>query len=115
MGELAPRNNDLFQKGNYAGWSYSEDIADEETSDPIKIEPTGRGVTYGSVALICGSNTGKVQVTLDTYALIDAETATWIDWDKGEVTGSQLDVFAGPITAIRGVSVSGAVTLKVLI
>ena len=115
MGDLVQRNDDLFRDGDYDGWSFTENVASAETSNPVKIKPTGRGTTYGTVQLVCAGATAKIQFTLDTFAAIDAETATWTDWDKGEVTGTQTDVFAGPITGLRCVSTSGPVAWKILI
>jgi len=115
MGELVARNDDLYGEGNYSGWSYKEEIQDGETSDPVKIKPTGRGTSSGSVIIICGAGTGKIQVSFDTYDEIDENTAEWIDWDKGEVTGTEVDVFNGPVTGIRCVSISEAITFKILI
>lgn len=115
MGELVGRNNDLFREGDPQGWTYSEEVADGVTGDPIIIEPFGKGDPTGTVKLVCGSGTGKVQTTIDPDGAIEADTAEWDDWAQGEVTGTALDVFAGPISAIRAVSVSGAVTLKILI
>ena len=115
MKSMVSRSGDLFRDGSSGGWSHSEIIADGVTGDPVKIDPTGRGNTNGTVAIVCGTNTGNVQITIDDYAAIDDDSAVWIDWDKGALTGTTLDVFSGAITGIRGVSVSGPITFKLLI
>jgi len=114
MGNLIARSGDLFKQGNYDGWRYTATIADGE-SDTVKILPSGRGITLGTAILVCGSNTGRIDVTFDSVAEIDANTAEWIEWDKGEVTGTEVDVFKAIITAIRAVSVSGEITFKLVI
>ena len=65
MGDLIPNKSTLFRKGDYSGWSYAAEIADGLT-DVVKIKPTGQGTTNGTVILVCGVNTGKVQVTIDS-------------------------------------------------
>ena len=115
MSQLVKRLGGLFGDGMSGGYLYSEVISNGATSNPIYIPSLGRGTTNGTVALICGSNTGKVQITLDSDTLIDADSAVWVDWENGEVTGTSIDVFVGSITAIRGVSVSGEITLKIVI
>lgn len=115
MGKLIKRSNDLFRDGLSGGYTYKETIANGVTSDPIIIPPTGRGTTNGSVLVICGAGTGKIQITIDNDEDIAAGNATWLDWDKGEVTGTEIDVFASSISGIRGVSVSGSIEFKLLL
>ncbi len=113
--ELTRINDDLFGDRITGGFSHYEEIADGITGDPILIPPTGRGNTSGSVQLICGDNTGNIDYTIDTFDVISEGNATWLPWSKGEVTGTVLDIFIGPISAVRGVSVDGSIILKILI
>ncbi len=115
MSELQKVLGGLFGDGLSGGYSYSEDLADGITSDPVYIRSTGRGNSHLSVSMICGSNTGKIQTTISSLAKIEAGTATWIDWDKGSVTGTQIDVLVALVSAIRGVSVSGSVSFEILV
>lgn len=115
MGKLTIRNHDLFRDGLSGGYTHKETIADGITSDFIIIPPTGRGTTNGSVLIICGAGTGKIQITIDSDEDIVEGNATWLDWDKGEVTGTVIDAFASAISGVRGVSVSGEITFKILI
>jgi len=114
MKEMVKRTGDLFRDGLSGGYTYREDIADGEISEEILILPTGRGTSNGTIVLICGAGTGKVQTSIDTMEDINSGDVTWIDWDKGDVTDTVMGVFVGPVTAIRAVSISGAITFKLL-
>jgi len=96
------------------GYQYTETIAGETTGDSVIIPAliAGKNITC---RLICGANTGKVQTTTSVDSAVAAGTATWVDWALGDVTLTKTDVTTGPITGIRGVSVSGEVTLEVVI
>ena len=96
------------------GYQYTETIPDGATGDTVKIPPViaGKNITC---RLICGANTGKVQTTTSVDSAVAAGTATWVDWALGDVTLTKTDATTGPITGIRGVSVSGEVTLEVVI
>lgn len=115
MGDLIARQKNIVNGQNIQGWRYSETIADGVTSSPVKIKPNINGLYAISVALIAGSGTGKIQYTLDSEAAIDGSTATWFDWNKGDVTGDNIDAFISPVSGIRCVSSSGAMTFKILI
>lgn len=110
MGELLSRSGDLFRDGMSGGWIYSVEVGDG-LSDAVPIPPTGRGSTNGTVVLVCGASTAKIQTTIDP---LDGNEV-WIDWDKGVVTGTVSDVFDGPIAAIKAVSISGSIMFKILI
>lgn len=84
-------------------------IAGGAAGNPIKI------VAFpATVTLICSSSSGKVQFSTSQVADIDAGSATWQDWSKGVISATASDVTDGPITAVRGVSSSGSVTLEVV-
>jgi hypothetical protein len=97
------------------GYNYTEEISDGSNGETLFINPI-RNIT-GSVTctLICGSNTGKVQFTTSSTDDISAETETWQDWPFGTITGTFTDSLLNPVTAIRGVSVSGDIKLEVVL
>lgn len=93
--------------------SYKAVIASGQTSLAVKI-PTG--VQQVTVMLIpAGGASGKSQFTTSTYADIAAGTATWVDMPKGVVSATSYEGINFPVTAVRGVSVSGNVTLEVVL
>lgn len=96
------------------GFQYQETIADGATGDDVIIPPLIAGKKI-SCRVICGAGTGKIQVTLSLDSAVVAGTAIWEDWESGNVTGTQSDVAKGPITGIRGVSISGEIVLEVII
>ena len=61
-----------------------------------------------------GGASGKLQFSTSLYGDLDAGTATWQDWNAGTVTAATSAVLPGWVTAVRVVSVSGAVTLEVV-
>lgn len=116
MGKLTKRKHDLFNADNSGGYTYSETVADGITSKPVIIKPTGRGTTSGTVILTCGSNQGKVQAYFGEESNVNS--GTWHDWQKytdGVYTGTILDVFNAPVTALRAVSISGEIKFEILI
>lgn len=119
MSDLIRRPGDLFNDGLSGGWFYKEVVGDGLTSDPVYIPPSGRGITNGTVQLLCGANSGKIQAYFGLIDDIASATADeWQDWQKftdGETTGTIVDVFEGPLTALRCVSISGEVTFSILI
>jgi len=112
MGKLDKnRNHDLYGDGNTGGYTYTVDIANGE-SDTVKLFPAGRGQSLGVAMLVCGTNTGRIDFTIDSHEMIDLGTAVWVQWDKGVITGTQTDTFRIKMTALKAVSVSGAITFK---
>jgi len=115
MGELIKnRLHDLYGDGNTGGYTYTVDIANGE-SDTVKLFSAGRGMSIGVAILVCGVNTGRIDFTIDSHEMIDDGTAVWVVWDKGVVTGTQIDTFRIKMTALKGVSVSGAITFKLFL
>jgi hypothetical protein len=96
------------------GYYYSETIADGETGDDIKVFPLGMDGADIGVMIIAGANSGKAQFSMSSDAEIAAGTAVWSDWPKGAVTGTDWDTVKR-VTGLRGVSVSGEITIKVVI
>lgn len=115
MGNFIARNSDFLNDGNPAGWTYSEVIADGEIGDVVRVKPSRKGTYNISCTLIAGANIGKFQVTTSSDASVADDTAIWQDWVKGDVSGVVTDVIVGPITGIRGVSVSGEVKIEIVI
>jgi hypothetical protein len=95
------------------GYTHKSAVADGQTGDFLRItsEQARKGV---SCTMIAGACSGKFQVTTSPDANVDAGTAVWQDWPKGSVTGTDSDLVYGPITALRAVSVSGAITFEVV-
>lgn len=96
------------------GYHYTETIATGATGKTLIIPPyiAGKQVTC---RIICGAGTGKIQTSISTDSAVAAETATWEDHPDGNQTGTFSDVLNGPVTGIRGVSISGEITLEVLV
>jgi hypothetical protein len=115
MGQLIKTGTqDLFGDGNTGQYLYSADILDGE-SDVVKIPPSGRVQSIGVAMLVCGDGVGRIDFTIDTHEMIDAGTAVWEPWDKGIVSGTQVDTFRIKMTGLRGVSISGTITFKLSI
>ena len=96
------------------GWHHEETIGDGDTGNDIKIFPTPDDKRI-TCTIIAGANTGKFQVTTSTDAKVAAGTATWQDWNEGTSTGTVSDTLIGPVTGLRGVSVSGEIKIEVVI
>lgn len=85
-----------------------------------QVIPTGETGTpvfiYGKyVTITCiPSGTGKIQFTTGRIDEVNNNEAIWRDWSRGNITSSASDIPEGPVTAIRGVSVSGQVVVEVL-
>ena len=115
MGDLIARTYNFDSSSIERGWHYTENVASGETSEPVKIKSNENGLYHVSIALIAGTGDGKMQYTLDSDAEIDADTAIWFDWELGTCTGNTIDAIVSPVSAVRCVSVSGAMTFKILI
>lgn len=112
MGQLIKnRYQDMFGDGNTGGYSYSAEVLDGE-EDVVKFAPPGRYQSLGVAMLVCGSGVGRIDYTLDTHASIDSGDAVWVPWDKGVVSGTQVDTFRIKMTALKAVSISGPLTFK---
>lgn len=91
---------------------HSIPIASGATSAPLFLPDRQHAISVGLVPAAGAS--GKVQYTLSPTAAVDAGTATWRDWALGVVSTVTDDILQGPVTALRGVSASGSVTLEVV-
>lgn len=91
---------------------FTETIASGNgTSIVVYPLPIGTVITC---TLKAGSNTGRFETTTDSIAMVEAGTAEWEPWALGTKTGIVSDAIANSVIAIRGVSVSGAVTINVV-
>ena len=61
-----------------------------------------------------GGASGKAQFSTSTPADLQAGTGVFDDWSKGTVSANTAVASEGPITAMRFVSVSGAITGEVV-
>jgi len=110
---MAVQNMSQRTLGRKPGYEHRETLLDGVTSDPIVIPPlNGQQV---SATMVAGANTGKIQFTTSTDALVVADGAAWQDWPNGTVTGTESDVLLGPVTALRGVSVAGTINFEIII
>ena len=101
----------LHVRNGRDGYEYTEVIGDGNTGETILIPPGKDNITC---TIIAGANSGKFQFTTSSDSAVLSGTATWIDWYKGAVTGTDYDMLNGPVTALRGVSTSGAITIEVV-
>jgi hypothetical protein len=98
------------------GYEYTETIATGADGDTIRIPLLGPGNPEITCTLVAGANTGKFQISTDIDSIIAADTAIeWQDWDVGDSTGTITRVWKAPVSAIRGVSVSGEINITVRI
>lgn len=95
------------------GWEYEETIANGQTGDTIKLHPIPED-KHVTCAVIAGAGTGKIQFSTSLDSKVAAETALWQDWPLGDVTGSEYDSLVGPATGLRGVSISGEITIEIV-
>jgi hypothetical protein len=94
----------------YIHWyEHKETIASGNGED---IYIGGKPVTC---TVITSGNTGKFQFSTSPKSDLEADTATWQDWAKGNVTATTSDALTSPVTAVRGVSVTGEIKIEVVI
>ena len=101
-------------EGTGLGYTYLETVGDGLTGDAVVIFPLKVGSKRVTVTMINGANTGKIQFSTSSDALVSAGTATWQDWPKGAITGTDSDSLVGQVTALRGVSTSGEVKYEII-
>ena len=100
--------------GGVKGYVYSEVIA-SGNGEAIIVSPVHNASGRVTCTIVSSGNTGKVQSTTSTVAKVKAGTATCSDWAKGNVTGTTSDALVGPVTAVRGVSVTGEITFELVV
>lgn len=87
-----------------------QSIPTTENGDPVLSYGAGRRMT---VSCLPGTS-GKIQYTTSLPTSVAQGTATWFDWARGTVTVATTDTIEGPVTAIRGVAVSGTLEIEVV-
>ena len=95
-------------------WEGTEVLAAGQTGEPVILPGEAGAVDYWNVGLAITTGTGKIQYTLSGRDSVLLGTATWKDWDPGTVS-STADDSLYPVAAVRGVCVSGTITLEVLV
>jgi len=102
------------RESSVQGYEYQEVIADGSTGADIRIFPLGQAGGRVTCRIMAGGGTGKFQFTASPQADVAAGIATWTDWPKGNVSGTDYDTLNGPVTGLRGVSITGEITIEVL-
>ena len=101
------------REGRYNGFTHTETLADGITSDPIVIPPLPPGGRV-TCTVIAGANTAKIQFTTADDP-VTADPADWEDWPQGDKTATFSDSIIPPVTGVRGVSVSGEISFRIVI
>lgn len=76
------------------------------TSEPIHLLGHYHNV---SVAVHPETGTARVEATLSTVAEVEAGTARWIEWPRGDVASAADDGLLTSATAVRGQSTGNCV------
>lgn len=95
------------------GYEYKEVIASGQPGNDVHIFPMGLDGSAITCTIIAGAGSGRFEYSPSLDSEIIAETAEWIPWDPGDVTGSQSFGVYTQIKGIRGVSVSGEIKIYV--
>jgi len=101
-------------EGTGLGYFYAETLATGVTSDAVVIPPLKVGQKNVTVTMINGGNTGSIEFTTSSDALVTSGGATWQTWPLGVVTGTTSDALIGPVTALRGKSALGEVKYEIV-
>jgi hypothetical protein len=105
----------MINKSGKFSLEYEEAIADGDTGEAIYIHPVNAKRDGVTCTIITSGNSGRFEFTTSPKAKIIANTATWHNWASGDVTTTTVDSITAPVTAIRGVSVSGSINIEVVI
>jgi hypothetical protein len=97
------------------GKTYTEVIANTDNGESIFVHPVFNKSGHVTCTIICSNSSGKFQTSTSSQIDIEAGVATWQDWAEGTVAVNTTDVLTGPVTGIRGVSVSGEITIEIVI
>lgn len=101
--------------GGVKGYVYTETVEDGTNGEAVITTPLANASGRVTCTIVSTGNTGKVQTTTSSVATVEAGTATWLDWAQGDVTTTTTDVLTGPVTAVRGVSVTGEIGFELVI
>ena len=99
--------------GRFLGYDYHETILTGANGKSVYIPSIS--VPTKVTCTVIPSGTAKIQYTTSSRAAVEASTAVWQDWPLGGVTSTTSDSLVSPVTALRGVSVSGSVTIDIII
>jgi len=99
--------------GRFLGYEYHEDIGDGLDGKSVLIPSIS--IPTKVTCTVDPSGTAKMQYTTSPLADVEADTAVWQNWPIGDVTVITSDSLVSPVTALRGVSVTGAVTIDIII
>jgi hypothetical protein len=80
------------------------------TTDPVILN--GGNASVG--LRLAGGGSGRIQYTLSYPSQVEGDTATWKDSAAGVVSVDTDLHITSPVTAVRGVSAVGAITLEVV-
>jgi hypothetical protein len=100
---------DLNDEQDQKAFEYEETISSPGNGEWVEFP---NGVNGAAVELEIATGEGRVEATLDSLSEVQAGTANGIAWDFGNVTGTTQD-WVVPVTALRGVNISGIVKIKV--
>ena len=103
------------RQGRFLSYEYHAEIADGVTGPSVILPPMGSNGARTNCTINLSSSTGKFQYTSSSEEDVLDDTANWYDWDKGEVTESTSDALTVPVMALRGVSISGTITIDIMI
>ena len=101
----------LHVRNGKDGYEYTEVIGDGNNGETILIPPGKDNITC---TIIAGANAGKFQFTTSPDSSVTDGTCVWSDWPLENLSGTRSFVVTSPITAIRGVSVSGSITIEIV-
>lgn len=110
-----PSTQMTIRQGRFVGYEYHEIVSDGATGLSVIIPPLGSEWKKATCTLTASANTGKFQYTTSSDAEVLTDAATWIDWPNGDTTGDYSAAVISPITALRGVSVSGDIVIDIVV
>ena len=105
----------MIDKSGVFNLEYEETIADGQNGETLYIHPVNAKRDGVTCTIISSGNTGKFQYTTSSKTSIIAGTEVWQNWAQGNVTATTTDSITSPVTAIRGVSISGEIEIAVVI
>lgn len=77
----------------------------DATSEPLGIPASHNDV----LVVVSPSTSARLQFTISSKEAINAGTATWVDWEDGDVSEARARVISGTVSALRLVSVGASI------
>lgn len=99
--------------GRFLGYDYHETIGDGLTGVSVFIPSIS--VPTKVTCTVNPAGSAKMQYSTSSLASVKAGTGTWQDWPLGAIAVITSDSLISPVTALRGVSVTGSVTIDIII